>query len=80
MPQRSRLTKRGQKSTTTEKGYSKMNVNEILTDIAREFLNIRTLETANSDSEDFHEVAVWSLKQALEQAYGLGYAAGAKEE
>jgi hypothetical protein len=56
-----------------------MSVNEILTDIAKEFLNIKTLKSANSDSEDFHEVAVWSLKAALEQAYRAGLAAGANE-
>lgn len=30
------------------------------------------LETRNSDSEDFFNVAVWSLKKALEDAYDAG--------
>lgn len=30
------------------------------------------LETHNSDSEDFLDIPVWSLKQALEEAYLLG--------
>lgn len=30
------------------------------------------LETRNSDSADFFEVSVWSLKSALEAAYKLG--------
>lgn len=30
------------------------------------------LETRNSDSEDFLDIPVWSLKQALEEAYLLG--------
>lgn len=34
------------------------------------------LETKNSDSEDFHDIAVWSLKAALIEAYNLGKAAG----
>jgi hypothetical protein len=30
------------------------------------------LETRNSDSEDFLDIPVWSLKRALEEAYLLG--------
>ena len=30
------------------------------------------LETKNSDREDFHDIAVWSLKAALIEAYNLG--------
>lgn len=30
------------------------------------------LEPRNSDSEDFLDIPVWSLKQALEEAYLLG--------
>ena len=40
--------------------------------IAAEALNIPTLETRRSDSLDFHEVAVWSLREALDQAYEAG--------
>ena len=31
-----------------------------------------TLETRRSDSLDFHDVAVWSIKEALEAAYEAG--------
>ena len=31
-----------------------------------------TLRTRKSDSLDFHDCAVWCIKQALEQAYELG--------
>ena len=31
-----------------------------------------TLETRNSDSLDFHSVAVWELKKMLELAYQAG--------
>jgi hypothetical protein len=48
------------------------NMNELLTKIAGEMLNIETLETRNSDDLDFHEVSVWSLKKALEAAYAAG--------
>lgn len=44
----------------------------ILTVIAREHLDIETLETRRSDSLDFHDVAVWSVKEALLAAYQAG--------
>ena len=44
--------------------------------IALEQMGIETLETQNSDSADFHEVSVWSLKAALEAAYKAGQQAG----
>lgn len=43
-----------------------------LEEIARKRLYIDTLEEQGSDGLDFHEVAVWSLKAALEEAYKLG--------
>ncbi len=43
-----------------------------LTTIAREALGLETLETRNSDSLDFHDTAVWCIKEALEQAYEAG--------
>ena len=39
--------------------------------IAREQLGISTLTTRNSDSLDFHSVAVWQVRRALEAAYHL---------
>lgn len=45
---------------------------QLLTEIAKKHLNIETLETRNSDSLDFHDVAVWSLKDALQEAYEAG--------
>ena len=44
--------------------------------IARETLNLETIETRNSDSQDFHDLAVWQIKAALEQAYAAGYKKG----
>lgn len=46
--------------------------NEILEGIAKNILRIETLETRNDDKLDFHEVSVWSLKEALELAYETG--------
>jgi hypothetical protein len=49
-----------------------------LREIASRILDIETLETRRSDGLDFHEVAVWSVKQALEAAYEAGRTAGGK--
>jgi hypothetical protein len=43
-----------------------------LAEIASRHLHLETLETRNSDSLDFHDVAVWSIKAALEAAYEAG--------
>ena len=53
-----------------------MELNELLELIAKEELGIDTLETQNSDSLDFHEVSVWSIKAALEKAYKAGKVIG----
>ncbi len=46
--------------------------------IAREQLDLETLETRKWDSHDFKEHAVWSIKQALLDAYAAGLEAGKK--
>jgi hypothetical protein len=52
---------------------NKDSLNKILTDIAQKnFSNVETLETRKSDSLDFHDVAVWSIKAALEDAFIAG--------
>jgi len=45
---------------------------ELFTQIAKQHLNIETLVTRNSDSLDFHDVAVWSIQAALEAAFEAG--------
>lgn len=40
--------------------------------IAQKVLNIKTLKTQNSDELDFHDISVWELKKALEEAYKMG--------
>src|SRR5690242_16307322 len=47
---------------------------EVLTSIARQHLDMPTLETWNSDSLDFHEVSVWQTAKALSAAYDAGAA------
>lgn len=39
---------------------------------AQRYLRVETLETRHSDCLDFHEVSVWALREALEQAYLAG--------
>jgi hypothetical protein len=46
--------------------------------IAKEILGLETLETRNSDSLDFSDQAVWTLRTALEAAYIAGLAAATK--
>lgn len=43
-----------------------------LDQIAKTILSLETLTTRNSDSLDFHELAVWQIKEALESAYKAG--------
>ncbi len=50
----------------------------IIREIAARVLGIETLETRNQDSLDFLDLAVWSIKEALEAAYEAGLAAGRK--
>jgi hypothetical protein len=45
---------------------------KILTGIAQKNLDIETLETRKSDDLDFHDVAVWGIKRALEDAFIAG--------
>ena len=47
-------------------------IDTLLADIAQKHLDIETLDTRKSDRLDFHEVAVWNLKEALEAAYRAG--------
>ena len=55
-------------------------VEQLLTQIAQSKLGIETLETRKSDSLDFHDVAVWCLRDALEAAFNAGVEQGRKAE
>jgi len=48
----------------------------ILEAIAKKHLDLNTLETRSSDSLDFKEQAVWSIQEALKQAFIAGQEAG----
>ncbi len=47
----------------------------ILERIANDKLRVPTLRTQRSDNLDFHEVAVWELRAALEAAFEAGRSA-----
>ncbi|MCA3238168.1 MAG: hypothetical protein ING32_08230 [Curvibacter sp.] len=53
-------------------------IEQLLTDIAQDKLGIETLETRKSDGLDFHDVAVWCLRDALEAAFNAGVEQGRK--
>jgi len=55
----------------------KSTIDQIFALIAEKHLFIETLETRNSDSLDFHDVAVWSVRDALEAAFKAGVEFGA---
>jgi hypothetical protein len=52
-----------------------MTTQQTLEQIARQHLQMDTLETRKSDSMDFHDLAVWSIEAALQAAYDAGLAA-----
>ena len=47
----------------------------LLLEIAAKHFHLETLETRNSDGLDFHNVAVWSIRTALQAAFVAGQAA-----
>lgn len=51
------------------------SINKLFEQIAQKHLFIQTLETQHSDRSDFHDVAVWCIKNALQAAYDAGLAA-----
>ncbi len=52
----------------------------LLTQIAQTKLGIDTLETRRSDSLDFHDVAVWCRRDALEAAFKAGLEQGRRAQ
>lgn len=54
---------------------TKRTTEKAIAEIARAHLAIETLETRQSDALDFHDVAVWNVRAALEAAYDAGVAA-----
>ena len=46
-------------------------MNEIINQIAKR-MGVETLETRHDDDIDFHDLAVWTIKEALQAAYKAG--------
>ena len=64
--------------TTKTANPAKVPSEALLLEIAAKHFHIETLETRNSDGLDFHDVAVWAIRSALEAAYEAGRVSGAK--
>jgi hypothetical protein len=59
---------------------TKMNdapsTDQLFLEIAKRHMpSVETLETRNRDALDFHDVAVWSIRNSLAEAYAAGMAA-----
>ena len=50
----------------------------LMLEIAQRHFFLDTLETRNSDRLDFHDVAVWAIRDALAEAHEAGRRAGAE--
>ncbi len=48
-------------------------------EIIARHLDMATLDTANSDAKDFHTLAVWKIREALQAAYLAGLQQGRAE-
>ncbi len=48
----------------------------VILEIAQRQFRLETLETRNRDRLDFHDVAVWAVRAALEEAFEAGRRAG----
>ena len=44
----------------------------VVLDVAQRWFHVETLSTRGSDALDFHSVAVWSIRDALIEAYEAG--------
>ena len=65
----------GDDAMTAKTAPAKAPSDALLLEIAAKHFHIETLETRNSDGLDFHDVAVWSIRAALEAAFAAGQAA-----
>ena len=53
-------------------------MDQTLERIAREELEITTLESRHNDEEDFHTLAVWEIATVMERAYQAGFEAASQ--
>ena len=55
-------------------------LNQLMPQIAQQHLRLETLETRDSDSLDFHDLAVWQIESALRAAFEAGREDGIKSQ
>ncbi|KVL70376.1 DUF6900 domain-containing protein [Burkholderia ubonensis] len=55
---------------------NRRELDALLTAIARKHLQLDTLQTRYSDRRDFHDCAVWVIRDALQAAFDAGVAHG----
>ena len=60
------------KTPLTAIAKANAKANATIEKITREVLDLETLETRKMDSLDFHDLAVWEIRKALEAAYNAG--------
>ena len=56
----------------TKPTHTKPAPEAMLAELTLRHFGVETLATRNSDSLDFHEVAVWAIRDALEAAWQAG--------
>ena len=57
---------------TTRKTRTEERRDAAIAEIAQRVLGIHTIETRNSDALDFHDLAIWRIREALADAYAAG--------
>lgn len=81
--EREHLAEKATQKSTEQKSLTEAANNRapanVIKDIARRHLNIRSLETQNVDEKDFHEVSVWAVEAALKAAFKAGQDVTAKK-
>ena len=68
------LTLGNQAMTAKTAAAAKAPIEALLLEIVAKHFCLETLETRNSDGLDFYDVAVWSIRAALEAAFAAGQA------
>ena len=57
------------------------STDQLFLEIAKRHMpSVETLETRNRDALDFHDVAVWSIRNSLTEAYAAGMAAAKRRK
>jgi hypothetical protein len=63
------ITENGKQEQPTEEQPMQ---EQVIAELARTYLGFDTLETRSRGALDFHEAAVWNVREALSEAYHAG--------